>query len=123
MSLISVKVKQKKQYSGNPCLLLILKKKVRLVGKQNKFQTFVKTVLPYQYRVSQKRNELTLKKCGKNFTYDDDLKCSTNFSFVFFFVYGVDLSEWHNGMHQLITITVAAFQTKYLSTYSKGSRA
>jgi hypothetical protein len=85
--------------------------------------TFLTTVLPCQYRVSKKINKLTLKKCGNKFTYDVVLKCGNNFSFVFFFVYGVDLSEWHNGMHQLITITVAAFQTKHPSTYSKGSRA
>jgi hypothetical protein len=93
------KLKQIQQYSGNPCLFLILKKsEVDREAKQIS-DTFLTTVLPCQYHVSHK------KKSGNKLTYDVVLKCSNNFSFV----YGVDLSEWHNGMHHLITITVMPF--------------
>jgi len=50
------KLKQIQQYSGNPCLFLILKEsEVNREAKQIS-DTFLTTVLPRQYHVSEKKN-------------------------------------------------------------------
>lgn len=56
------KLKQKKHYSGNPCLFLILKKSEVSPEAKQISDTFLKTVLPCQYRVSQKMKCANPKK-------------------------------------------------------------